>query len=149
MDLVWGEDAWCYVPDKPGLVAQAFRALKPQGRVVFSDWVATDKITPAEVKHFMAFMKFPTLATVDDYAALLAKTGFKNVKTRVSPYFAPSIKHYLAMVTGQQSYDALRILGFNTEMCAAVLGEMRFISDLAKSKKIVQAYFVGIKHGEI
>ncbi|MCL2104687.1 MAG: methyltransferase domain-containing protein [Kiritimatiellaeota bacterium] len=143
VDLVWGEDAWCYVLDKPKLVAQARRALKPDGRVAFSDWVATDKLTSAEAKHFMTFMKFPTLMTVEDYAKLLAKTGFQKVKTRVSPYFVPSIRHYLAMYTGQQAYDAFRLLGFSEEAYTAVLDEMLFIENLAKAKKIVQAYFAG------
>jgi len=145
VDLVWSEDAWCYVADKPGLLAQTKRALKPDGKVVFSDWVGTDKLTAAEAKRFMTFMKFPTLMTVEDWAKLLAKTGFQNVKTRVSPYFAPSMKHYIAMYTGQQSYDALRLLGFNEEMYVAVLDEMLFFLELAKAKKIAQAYFAAVK----
>jgi len=145
VDLVWGEDAWCYVPDKPGLVAQAKRALKPGGKVVFSDWVATDKLTPAEAKHFMTFMKFPTLMTVEDYAKLLAKTGFQKIKTRTTANFTPSVRHYIAMYTGQQSYDAFRLLGFSEETYTAVLDEMLFIYELAKAKKIAQAYFAAVK----
>jgi len=145
VDLVWGEDAWCYVPDKPGLIAQAKRALKPGGKVLFSDWVATAKLSPAEAKRFMSFMKFPTYMTVEDYAALLAKTGFQKVKTRVSAHYAPSIKHYLTMYLGQQAYDAFRLLGFNHQAYEAVLNEMLFIHDLAAAKKITQGYFMGIR----
>ena len=145
VDLVWSEDAWCYVADKPGIVAQAKRALKPGGKVVFSDWVATDKLTPAEAKHFMTFMKFPTFMLVEDYVKLLTKTGFQKVKTRVTSNFAPSVKHYISMYTGQQSYDAFRLLGFSEEAYVAVLDEMLFIYDLAKSKKIAQAYFAATK----
>jgi ubiquinone/menaquinone biosynthesis C-methylase UbiE len=141
VDLVWSEDAWCYVADKPGLVAQAKRALKPSGKVVFSDWVATDKLTPAEAKHFMTFMKFPTFMTVEDYTKLLTKAGFQKIKTRVTKNFVPSMKHYLAMYTGQQFYDALRLLDFSEEVYNAVLEEMFFIYDLASEKKIAQAYF--------
>ncbi|MCZ6782134.1 MAG: class I SAM-dependent methyltransferase, partial [Proteobacteria bacterium] len=38
-DFVWGEDAWCYVPDKEKLVAEAGRLLRPGGTVAFTDWV--------------------------------------------------------------------------------------------------------------
>jgi len=145
VDLVWSEDAWCYVPDKPKLIAEAKRVLKPGGRVVFSDWVGTDKLTAAEAKRFMTFMKFPTMMTVEDWAKLLAKTGFQNVKTRTTPNFAPSIRHYITMYTGQQSYDAFRLLGFNEAVYTAVLDEMHFFLELATAKKIAQAYFAAVK----
>jgi len=145
VDLVWGEDAWCYVADKPGLVAQAKRALAPGGKAVFSDWVATDKLSADDAKRFMTFMKFPTLMLVEDYTKLLEKTGFKKIKTRVTQKFAPSVKHYLEMYTGQQFYDALRLLDFSEDAYNAVLDEMCFIYGLAKEKKIAQAYFAATK----
>ena len=144
-DFAWGEDAWCYVADKPGLLTQAHRALKPGGKVIFSDWVATDKMTAAEAKRFMAFMKFPTLMTVADYKEQLAKTGFKKVKAKVSPYFVPSMDLYAAMFMRQHAYDALKLLGFNKEGYSAVLGEFGFAMGLAKAKKLVQAYFTAEK----
>ena len=38
-DFVWGEDAWCYVVDKPRLIAEAARLVKPGGTIAFTDWV--------------------------------------------------------------------------------------------------------------
>src|SRR3974377_979300 len=38
-DFVWGEDAWCYVVDKPTLIAEAARLVKPGGLIAFTDWV--------------------------------------------------------------------------------------------------------------
>ena len=38
-DFVWGEDAWCYVVDKPKLIAEAVRLVKPGGVIAFTDWV--------------------------------------------------------------------------------------------------------------
>lgn len=32
-NFVWGEDAWCYVSDKPALIAEAARLLRPGGVV--------------------------------------------------------------------------------------------------------------------
>jgi len=31
-DFVWSEDAWCYVPDKPKLIAEAARIVRRGGR---------------------------------------------------------------------------------------------------------------------
>jgi ubiquinone/menaquinone biosynthesis C-methylase UbiE len=38
-DFVWGEDAWCYVTDKPKLIAEAARLVRPEGVIAFTDWV--------------------------------------------------------------------------------------------------------------
>lgn len=38
-DFVWSEDAWCYVPDKPRLIAEAARIVRPGGVIAFTDWV--------------------------------------------------------------------------------------------------------------
>lgn len=38
-DFVWGEDAWCYVVDKPRLIAEAARLVRPGGVIAFTDWV--------------------------------------------------------------------------------------------------------------
>lgn len=140
-DFVWGEDAWCYVADKPGLLAQAKRALKPGGKVVFSDWVATEAMSAAEAKRFLSFMKFPTFMTVKDYEKALAKTGFTAIKTKVTANFVPSVKLYATMYTRQHAYDVLRLLDFNQDVYTAVLNEMAFILHLAQEKKLVQAYF--------
>lgn len=144
-DFVWGEDAWCYVAEKPGLLQQAHKALKPAGKIVFSDWVATNKMTAAEAKRFCAFMKFPTLMTRADYEKELKKTGFTKIKAKASCYFAPSMELYVTLCLRQKTYDVLRLLGFSKETFKAVLEEMGFIMELAKSKKIVQAYFVAQK----
>lgn len=144
-DFVWSEDAWCYVADKPGLLAQAARALKPGGKIVFSDWVATEAMTAAEAKRFLAFMKFPTFMTVKDYEQALKKGGFSAIKSKATSYFLPSVKLYASMYTRQHAYDVLRLLNFNQETYNAVLNEMAFIVQLAQAKKLVQAYFVATK----
>jgi SAM-dependent methyltransferase len=38
-DVVWGEDAWCYLDSKEGLIKEAVRVLKPGGVIAFSDWM--------------------------------------------------------------------------------------------------------------
>jgi SAM-dependent methyltransferase len=38
-DFIWGEDAWCYVTDKPKLIAEAERLVRGGGVIAFADWV--------------------------------------------------------------------------------------------------------------
>src|SRR3989304_2623024 len=35
-DVVWGQDAWCYVTDKKRLVKECHRVLKPHGTIAFT-----------------------------------------------------------------------------------------------------------------
>ena len=51
----------------------------------------------------------------------------------------------LEMVERQLTYDALRILGFDSEMLGAVAEEMKFMQALAHEGKIIQGRFAAKK----
>ena len=75
-DFVWGEDAWCYVEDKAALIAEAARLVKSGGVIAFTDWVTGPvEMTDAEAQRFLTFMKFPNMASIADYTALLQGNG--------------------------------------------------------------------------
>ena len=40
-DVVWGQDAWCYITDKKRLIEECARVLKPGGILAFTDWLET------------------------------------------------------------------------------------------------------------
>ena len=62
VDFVWGEDAWCYVVDKPKLIAEVVRLVKPGGVVAFTDWIEGPAgLTQPEAERFLTFMKFPNI----------------------------------------------------------------------------------------
>ena len=44
-DVVWGQDAWCYVTDKETLLGECARVVKPGGVVAFTDWIETGPMT--------------------------------------------------------------------------------------------------------
>lgn len=145
-DFAWGEDAWCYVPDKAALIAEAVRLVRPGGRIAFTDWVIGPAgLSDDEARRFMTFMKFPSLASLDDYARLLEQNGCRVEWAADTGRFGPAIDLYLAMVDQQLAYDALAIVGFDAAALEGVANEMKFASSLAHENKLVQGMFVAVK----
>ena len=142
-DFVWGEDAWCYVEDKPRLIAEAARIVKPGGVIAFTDWVEGPAgLSDAEAERYLRFMKFPSLASIADYRGLLEKNGCTVSEASDTGRFAPYVDLYLQMVDMQLTYDALRVLSFDGNAVAAVAGEMTFLQQLAHAGKIAQGRFL-------
>jgi sarcosine/dimethylglycine N-methyltransferase len=77
-DVVWGQDAWCYVRDKKRLIEEAWRVLKPGGTLAFTDWIwGMNPVAKSDSDLLMTFMVFPSLETYDGYVKLVAGAGFK------------------------------------------------------------------------
>jgi ubiquinone/menaquinone biosynthesis C-methylase UbiE len=68
-------------PDKPSVFRDAYRILKPGGRLAISDIVATAPL-PAEVQKDLALVSACVggAATIDDTVDMLKETGFENIK---------------------------------------------------------------------
>ncbi len=145
VDFVWGEDAWCYVVDKPQLIAEAARLAKPNGKIAFTDWVEGDNLTDEEAQRFMAFMKFPSLFTIADYSNLLESNGCKVDRAEDTHQFLRHIDLYRDMLSLQLTYDALKRIGFNQDVMKGLADEMAFTRDLAQAGKIAQGRFVATK----
>ncbi len=144
-DFVWGEDAWCYVEDKPALIAEAVRIVRDGGTIAFTDWVVGPTgLSDAEAARFQAFMKFPSLLSIDEYRDLLASAGCSVRTAEDTGIFAPHVDLYLNMLNMQLTSDALRIIGFDMERMQAMGAEMAFMQELAHAGKIAQGRFVAV-----
>ena len=145
-DFVWGEDAWCYVEDKGKLIAEAARLVKAGGRIAFTDWMeGAVGLTGEEAKRFLAFMKFPTLASLAEYKSLLLTNGCKVSTARDTRRFAGYVPLYIDMIEKQLTYDALKIIAFDGGLAQSLVGEMRFMQSLAEAGKIIQGLIVAQK----
>jgi SAM-dependent methyltransferase len=145
-DFVWGEDAWCYVENKRGLIAEAARLLKPNGIIAFTDWIEGPAgLTDAEAARYLGFMKFPSLLSLSDYQGLLHASGCTVSVAHDTTRFPAHIALYIDMIEKQLTYDALKIIGFDTALAQTLLGEMRFIHELAKAGKTIQGLIVAHK----
>lgn len=145
-DFIWGEDAWCYVEDKPKMISESVRIVKNGGTIAFTDWVEGETpMTDAEAKRFLAFMKFPNMLNIPEYKTLLEKNGCEVLYAENTGRFVPCIDLYLQLLDLQQTYDALRIIGFDTALMGALAGEMVFAQELAHKGKLIQGLFVAKK----
>lgn len=116
-DVVWGQDAWCYVTDKARLIRESARVVRPGGVVAFTDWIETGPMSDEVWNALNTFMVFPYLETLDGYAALAESAGLDVVaREDLSPDFARHVQSYLDAVEhtyrsgivdgyGQQMYD--------------------------------------------
>lgn len=75
-DVVWGQDAWCYVTDKGRLIREAHRVLRTGGIVAFTDWMQAGNMTDKEWEDLHNFMAFPYMESLEGYEQLLRGTGF-------------------------------------------------------------------------
>jgi ubiquinone/menaquinone biosynthesis C-methylase UbiE len=145
-DFVWGEDAWCYVEDKTQLIAEAARLIKTNGKIAFTDWMEGPAgLSEAEAARYLGFMKFPNVLTPGEYQSLLEKNGCVVKIAQNTGRFAAAMPLYLDMIEKQLTYDALKIINFDTALAATLVGEMKFIQSLAQAGKIIQGLVVAEK----
>lgn len=146
-DFVWGEDAWCYVVDKEKLIAEAARIVKPGGIIAFTDWIeGKTGLSDVEAERFLTFMKFPNVQNLKGYSDLLTENDCEVITAKDTLRFGPHVDLYLDMLNMQLTYDALKIIGFNSELMQAMGAEMVFMQGLAHAGKIAQGLFIARKN---
>ena len=142
-DFVWGEDAWCYVPDKAAIVGEAVRLTKPGGVIAFTDWVeGPSRLSDAEMEHVLAAMTFPNLQTIDGYRSLLAAHGCDVLGAEDTGRFGPSFRMCADVIRSQFAFDVLEKVDFDTAVLDLVIDELEGLSALGVAGKLVQGRFV-------
>ncbi len=145
-DFVWGEDAWCYVTNKPGLIAEAARIVRPGGVIAFTDWLeGPTPLTRQEAERLLRFMNFPSILDLGTCRALLVESGCHVEVAEDTGRFASHIDLYRNMITMQLTYDALRIIGFDADRMRLLEEGRGFLQELAHADKLIQGRFVAIR----
>jgi ubiquinone/menaquinone biosynthesis C-methylase UbiE len=74
-DALIAQEAFCHIPNKPQLLTECIRLLKPGGLIAFTDILATTSMTATVRKRLYQEMAFTELDTLDGYQTLLKTSG--------------------------------------------------------------------------
>jgi len=143
-DVVWGEDAWCYVTDKARLVREAARVLKPGGVLAFTDWVQTGDMSDEEMEALYAFMAFPYMETIPGYVALVQQAGLVLTHAAdLSPHFRECMRAYESDL--QERLKPAVIHQFGQEVYEAALAGVSLWRKAADEGKVGRGRFIARK----
>lgn len=142
-DFVWSEDAWCYVVDKPKLISEAARLVRPGGTIAFTDWVEGPAgLTESEAQRFLGMMSFANVQDIEGYARLLSDNACELVVAEDTGRFPSHFDLYMKMIEMQLTYDVMRTVAFRADLFQTLVDGFRFLGDLSRANKIAQAQFI-------
>ena len=82
-DVVWALESVCHCDDKNSFIKEAYRILKPGGRLMVADFFQIkEDVSTSEAEHMQVWLDgwaLPHLATVSKFEEFLVRTGFENV----------------------------------------------------------------------
>jgi ubiquinone/menaquinone biosynthesis C-methylase UbiE len=143
-DVVWGQDAWCYVTDKARLIQECARVARPGGVVAFTDWLETGPMSDDEWNALHTFMVFPYMETLEGYARLATAAGLTVVEQEdLSPDFAAHIPAYLERVETQFKQAILD--NYGQEMYDGVVEGLVLWRDAAAAGKVGRGRLIARK----
>ena len=143
-DVVWGQDAWCYVTDKNRLICESYRVLKPGGRIAFTDWIQVGNMTDGEWSNLNSFMAFPYMETLDGYIGILENTGFKIISKEDKSFdFANHCHIYQKKLRDNLKDDIIQ--NYGAEMFEAADNGLNLWVQAADSNKVGRGRIIAKK----
>ena len=76
-DAVVSQEALLHVPDLPRALAEAYRVLRPGGRIAFTNWIAHKPLSDEDRELLWDGMAAATLINIDGHAELMRGVGFE------------------------------------------------------------------------
>jgi len=144
VDVVWGQEAWCYVTDKNKLIQEAYRVLKPGGKIGFTDWVITGEITEEQLSPLYDTMSFPYMETFQGYQELLKNNGFKilDAQDQTEAYAKCFDKYY---VTVHETLKPTILKDFGQELFDIASNLVTIWRKAANEHKVGRGFYIAEK----
>jgi cyclopropane fatty-acyl-phospholipid synthase-like methyltransferase len=143
MDAVVGQEAFCHVPDLKRALVEAFRILRKDGRLAFTDWIANEPLTADDAQLMWDGMAIQPLRSISDYCHLVESSGLRVLSvTDLTDEWGPILKERLAMY--QRLREEARQAGTPTGHDAFHKSYVRFV-ELIQQRKLGGIRIVAVK----
>jgi len=98
IDAVISQEAFCHVPDVKRALVEAFRILRTDGRLAFTDWIANEPLTADDAQLMWDGMAIQPLRSISEYCRLVEDIGFGVLSAQdLTVEWGPILKERLAM----------------------------------------------------
>jgi ubiquinone/menaquinone biosynthesis C-methylase UbiE len=135
VDVVISQEALLHVPDKPRTLNEAWRILKPGGRLAFTDWVAHRPLVDADKALMWDGMAVTELYDLSAYTQLVGEAGFIAAPAEdLTREWGEILKARLAM------YQSLRK---ETQAAGTPAGHDAFYESYVRFVELVNAAVLG------
>ena len=98
IDAVVSQEAFCHVPDLKRALGEAFRILRKDGRLAFTDWIANEPLARDDAQLMWDGMAIQPLRSISDYCHLVESSGLRVLSaTDLTDEWGPILRERLAM----------------------------------------------------
>jgi sarcosine/dimethylglycine N-methyltransferase len=109
-DACISQEGLLHVDDKAAVLRECRRALRPGGRLAFSDWIAHPRLGDVERRRLREWMAATTLQTIDGYRAMLGAAGFGAIEPEdLTDEWRGILRGRLAMYRSLEGHHAARV----------------------------------------
>jgi len=112
-DVVWAIESICHAPDKSIFFNEAYRVLKPGGRIVVSDYIKEPNLTEEQQSlidkwlHCWAIEGIATEAEKRDYLSIFENVTVEDLSEQITPSAKHMYKMYYLGYVFHRMYDLI------------------------------------------
>jgi len=116
VDIVFSKEVFLHFPNKEDLLKDIYRVLKPNGRIVVSDWMRIDDNPPSkQMQEYIAAEGLDMyMCSLKHYEEVLKNTGFIDIvlKDR-NAWYLNKAKTELAAIEGSLQKQVIDVIGLD------------------------------------